>query len=55
MNEAIKRYLKKSVASYPDPLEWWCHILNATMGNYGTLLEGYNGDICEMHRQIKEG
>lgn len=55
MNEAIKRYLKRSVTAYPDPLQWWAFILNATKGNFGPLLEGYSGDIITIHSQIREG
>ena len=53
MNEAIKCYLKRSVAAYPDPLKWWAFILNATRGNFRPLLEGYKGDIVTMHSQIE--
>jgi hypothetical protein len=54
MQEAIKRYLKRSVMAYPDPMQWWAFILNATKGNFGPLLEGYQGDISLIHKQIRE-
>lgn len=53
MNEAIKRYLKRSVAAYPDPLKWWAFILNATKGDFNLLLEGHTGDIPTIHNKIK--
>ncbi len=56
MKEAIKRYLQKSVVAYPDPMMWWCYILNQTKGNFEPLLEGYRGNIQKIHQQItKEG
>lgn len=53
MQDAIKRYLKRSVMAYPNPLEWWAFILNSTKGNFLPLLEGYTGDIPKIHNQIK--
>jgi len=55
MEQAVKRYLKRSVMAYPDPLKWWAFILNATRGNFAPLLEGYDGDIPTIHSQIREG
>jgi hypothetical protein len=53
MEQAIKRYLKRSVIAHPDPMQWWAFILNATKGNFGALLEGYTGDVLSMHGQIE--
>jgi len=52
MDAAIKRYLQRSVIAYPEPLKWWAFILNATKGNYAPLLEGYTGNICQIHQKI---
>jgi len=55
MHEAIKRYLQRSVIAYPEPMEWWAFILNQTKGNFTTLLEGYSGDIVQIHKAIQKG
>ena len=54
MKKAIKRYLRRSVLAYPDPLQWWAYILNATKGNFSPLLEGYEGDIVKIHKAITD-
>jgi hypothetical protein len=55
MEDAIKRYLQRSVIAYPDPMEWWAFILNTTKGNFALLLEGYSGDIVQIHNAIQRG
>lgn len=53
MEAAIRSFLKRSVLAHPDPLDWWAYILNITKGHFEVLLEGYEGDMFQMHKTIR--